>query len=231
MHLDLDYRAWRYRLKVERAEIRFVLDALGPGDVAIDVGAHKGAFTYWMQRRVGPSGRVIAVEPQPALAARLAEIARDRRWHHVRVEACALSDAPGRLPLYVPEGGPSPGASLSLPRGAPVEVPVSTLDALVAPGTPVRLIKCDVEGHEARVFAGGARVLAEARPALLFECEARHHPEGRLEGVFEGLEALGYEGFFFWDGRLRPRRELVIAEHQDPARRPYANNFVFKARR
>jgi hypothetical protein len=60
------YRALRYRL--EKQEIKLVQRHLAPGDVAVDVGAHKGAYTWWMRRAVGESGRVYAFEPQPALA-------------------------------------------------------------------------------------------------------------------------------------------------------------------
>ena len=53
------YRAWRYRLKLDPAEIKAILVNLAPGDVAIDIGAHKGAYTYWLQKRVSDSGRVV----------------------------------------------------------------------------------------------------------------------------------------------------------------------------
>lgn len=229
--LDTDYRAWRYRTKVERAEIALVRQVLRPGDHAVDIGAHKGAFTYWMRERVGAAGRVLAVEPQPILAERLTRVAKLRGWDNVRVEACALSSEPGALPLWVPDGGaPSPGASveagLAKPGGVAVTVRVRTLDELVPAGQPLRFVKCDVEGHELAVFRGAARVLTEARPVLLFECEARHHVGSRIEAVFEHLEGLGYRGWFFWEEALRPRAELG-PEHQDPERRPYANNFVF----
>jgi FkbM family methyltransferase len=148
--LDQDYRACRYRTKVEPAEIALVRSILRPGDVAIDVGAHKGGFTYWMRRAVGPSGRVIAVEPQPALAARLAPVARLRRWHNISMEPCALSSVSGEATLWV-DPVPTPGATLesSLQAGkAPITVPVKTLDDLVPVGDAVRLVKCDAEGHE-----------------------------------------------------------------------------------
>ena len=69
------YRAWRYRLKLEPSSVRFLLDYLRPGDVAIDIGAHKGAMTHWMARSVGRGGSVYAFEPQPVLAARLQRMA------------------------------------------------------------------------------------------------------------------------------------------------------------
>jgi FkbM family methyltransferase len=228
--LGLDYRAWRYRIKVEPAEISLVRRILRPGDVAIDVGAHKGAFTYWMRRAVSHSGRVIVVEPQAVLAARLSRVARVRGWDNVTIESCALSSQSGETVLWVDVGdAPTPGATLEsgLQKGK-VAVPVRlrTLDELVPLNGAVRLVKCDVEGHELSVFRGGVRLLREARPVLLFECEARHRADSRIEEVFEHLEAIGYIGWFCWGDRLRPRGELSI-EHQDPTSRSYVNNFVF----
>ena len=45
--------------------------ALSEGDRAVDVGANKGSYTFWMRRAVGAGGRVHAFEPQPELAAYL----------------------------------------------------------------------------------------------------------------------------------------------------------------
>jgi hypothetical protein len=42
------YRAYRYRFKLEQQEIGLLLKNLNQGDVGVDIGAHKGAYTYWM---------------------------------------------------------------------------------------------------------------------------------------------------------------------------------------
>ena len=42
-----------------------------PGDVAVDAGAGLGDASLWLAHRVGPSGRVVAVEGDPARQARL----------------------------------------------------------------------------------------------------------------------------------------------------------------
>ncbi len=73
------YRAWRYRLLLERQEVRALRRHLTAGDTAIDIGAHKGAFTYWMLRRVGRDGLVLAFEPQRPLAVALRELVVRRR--------------------------------------------------------------------------------------------------------------------------------------------------------
>ena len=56
-----------------------VLDALGlsEGMVAADIGCGPGFFTLPMARRVGPKGRVIAVDAEPRMLERLRERAAD----------------------------------------------------------------------------------------------------------------------------------------------------------
>ena len=56
--VQLLYRAWRYRFKLDPQEISFLLGNVSAGQTCVDIGAHKGAYTYWMQRAVGPTGRI-----------------------------------------------------------------------------------------------------------------------------------------------------------------------------
>jgi FkbM family methyltransferase len=203
-------RARKYKSKVEPQEVDFVLEHVKRGQIAVDIGAYKGAFAYWMRRRVGAAGRVIAFEPQPALAEYLRNLTS--RMRNVRVEQLALSDRPGTAELFVPV---APGrqevsqlASLhdtweSLPKGEQLRrfpVRLTTLDTYFAGQglRPVGFIKCDAEGHELRVFRGGEQILSEDRPTLLFECENRQ-PEraAYVLSVFEFLEELGYRGYYF----------------------------------
>lgn len=229
--LRLMQRAWRYRLRHDPAEIRFLLDTLGRGEAAIDVGAHKGAYTWWMARAVGRAGRVFSFEPQPELADRLRRQLTGPRWAHVSIEAAAVSDRAGELDLYVPDDAPSPGASLESARSAGAKrthrVRVVTLDGHIPAEVRVHFIKVDVEGHELSVFRGAQRLLTTDRPALLFECEARHHGGGAIEGVFDHLRGLGYKGSFFWRSRRLPLEQFRAEMHQVEGRGPYANNFAF----
>jgi len=230
----LIHRGWRYRTSVDREEIRWMRSVLRHGDVAVDVGAYKGGYTYWMREAVGDAGTVFAFEPQPELASYLRQCVRDFEWRNVRIEEIGLSAESGERMLHAPGVGPSPAASLvgaSLPEGSrSYEVRVDTLDRFLAehgPETPVRLMKCDVEGHELDVFQGARETLREHRPLLLFECEARHHPSRSVEDVFGYLERLGYRGFFFWGGSELDVREFDVELHQVEGRRPYGNNFIF----
>jgi FkbM family methyltransferase len=158
-------------------------------------------------------------------------------WRNVGVAECALSASPGGRPLFRPGDGPSPAASLvgaSLPpQPKSYPVTVDTLDrclADLAPGSRLSLLKCDAEGHELDVFLGARDTLHDHRPAILFECEARHLRDGTVEDVFAHLAGLGYRGWFFWHGESVDVATFDARVHQVEARRPYANNFVFVPR-
>lgn len=235
------WRAWRYRLRLDPAEIAFVRRHLQPGDTAIDIGAHKGAYTWWMARAVGPGGRVISFEPQPALAERLAGLAAGaalrRALRPVEVHPIAISDVQGRAILHIDGPTPTPGATLGEPNaddrtddGAHRHlVKTTTLDAWLAEdaGPPPSLIKIDVEGHESAVFAGAEKTLREHRPALLFECERRHHGGDSIAPIFERLHEVGYTGWFARQRRWFPIDEFEPDRDQVAGRRPYVNNFLF----
>jgi len=230
------YRAYRARYFRQAGEIRALGAILRRGDVALDVGAHKGRYVYWMRRAVGPDGRVVAFEPQPRLAAYLRTATQRMGWRNVDVRQSAVGDAVGTAVLHVPgEAGVSAGASLDSAAYADgsrlhVECAVTTLDREAEGVGRVALLKVDVEGHEWQVFHGAERLVRRDAPALLFECETRHLRHHTMADVFRYLEGLGYEGRFFSPVRLRPLAEFDPAIHQAERPRPpgpYCNNFLF----
>lgn len=245
------YRAYRYRFRVDPAEIRFVRQSLEAGQTAVDIGCHKGAYTYWMRRRVGPMGIVYAFEPQPGQVAYLREAFSAMRYDNVEVVPMAVSNQSGKLPLYL-HAASTHFASLEAGRPAvevgagsgdpctteaPQIVDVTTLDEFFS--SPGRrgpdFLKIDVEGHELAVLEGGQQTLAKYHPSILVECEARHRADGDVRPVFELLQTLGYAGSFFCRGRRHPLAKFDPGFHQrlDPKsdRLPdgYVNNFAFEA--
>jgi len=230
------YRVWKYRVRVERAEIAFVVDNLRLGQTAIDIGAHKGAFTYWMSRSVGNTGRVIAFEPQPELSGYLENIRRGLPLSNVTVVAGGVSSSSGSLRLHRPSEEPSPSATLAVQEDTntsqSMDVSVYGLDEYSdSENLPrIDLIKCDVEGHELEVFRGATNVLRRDRPTLLFECEERHQTSSNMHEVFDFLEQIGYAGKCFANGKLidiEPER----LRDQDPSSSSYVNNFAFTHKR
>jgi FkbM family methyltransferase len=232
------FRAFKARYRDQRQEIKAVLEILRPGDFAIDIGAHKGAYAFWLRRAVDSEGKVYAYEPQPDLAAYLNSVRGAMGWKNVFVRDCALSNRSGAGLLNVPGETSSPGASLhrvanTVGPTRQLECRVDTLDHKMENERRVSLLKVDVEGHELQVFQGGAKTLSRDGPVLLFECETRHLTDHTMEDVFKFLKQHGYQGKFFSPKGLLPLDEFNPVIHQKSGSDRfwdapgYCNNFLF----
>ena len=144
------------------------------GALAFDVGAHVGDRIASF-RRLG--ARVIAVEPQPALARTLKLLyGRDSA---VTIERLAIGSHLGRLELKLNLNNPTVSTTsesfIAASANAPgwqrekwtqrIEVEAITLDALILRHGMPDFIKLDVEGSEAEALSG----LSRPPRALSFE--------------------------------------------------------------
>ena len=198
--LHMFHRFWRYRLRSEKDEIGFILSQQLSGTTVLDVGAHRGIYSYWMSKKAGEGGKVFAFEPQPELRPFLEDLKSAFHLDNLTVVDKALSEHSGSEMLQRDELSAG-GASFHVGGVAEeVRVELISLDEyLVDKQVPrVSLIKADVEEHELSVFKGGARVIERDKPMLLFECQ--HHLAKKGE-LFRYLRNLGYDGFFFDRGK------------------------------
>jgi FkbM family methyltransferase len=228
------FRAWRYRLKVEKQEINFMLSHLKPGQTAIDIGAHKGAYTYWMSKYVGKYGKVFAFEPQPELYNQLNKLIKHSNSNNVNLELLALSSSKGEATMVIPGKKTSPSASIHINKqeslGAKITVEKTTIDDYFCSQnqTPINFIKCDVEGHELDVLNGGQKLLHKFQPIIALESEARHCGEDNVVAVFDLLHKLNYNGYFFNGALMSSLDNFNIYEYQlNPNNKIYVNNFFF----
>ena len=60
-------RCLRYRFRTEKLQIKTMMALQLKGATVLDIGANKGIYCFCMMRAVGPSGHVIAFEPQPEM--------------------------------------------------------------------------------------------------------------------------------------------------------------------
>ncbi len=180
-----------------------------------DVGAHVGDRIASF-RRLG--ARVVAVEPQPALARTLKLIyGRDRA---VVIEPAAVGRSAGSIDLKVnldnPTVSSASDAFIKAADGAPgwegqqwtktVRVPVTTLDALIDRYGSPSFIKLDVEGFEVEALAGLTRPV----PALSFEFTTIQR-----DLAVAGVERCAALGFRLYNAALGESQTLVHAEWQD----------------
>jgi FkbM family methyltransferase len=186
-----------------------------PDDLVFDVGAHVGDRIASF-RRLG--ARVVAVEPQPALARTLKLLyGRDRL---VTIEPSAVGSTAGSIDLKInltnPTVSSASDAFIKAADGAPgwedqhwtrtVSVPVTTLDALIDRHGLPSFIKLDVEGFEVEALNGLTRPV----PALSFEFTTI---QGDLAAAaIERCTALGFRQF---NAALGESQVLVHADWQD----------------
>lgn len=231
-------RSLKARFRDQKAEFDAIGQHLRPADIACDIGANKGGFVFWLSRWCR-EGRVIAFEPQPELARRLADICRVVRLDNVTVEEKAVYSHSGHKDLFVPTRH-QPGASLhSTALGTEsfttLSVQLVSLDDYFGEQDRIGLLKIDAEGAELEILKGAGRILRQHAPLLVFECENRHlAPSGNVRDVFSYLEGLGYQGSFVCRNRILPIAQFDAAVHQRQhgewfwKSKDYCNNFIFR---
>lgn len=136
------------------------LDRITPGDGAIDIGANVGAVTTQLAKAVGPTGRVLAIEPQRKAAEQCERECRDLPW--VEVVRLAVSDHNGMVPFYEDLNSTlsSCAAENVVTMREVVEAQCATLDALAARVPKLTAIKIDAQGSEGRILRGASACLA-----------------------------------------------------------------------
>jgi FkbM family methyltransferase len=170
--------------------------------VVLDIGANIGYHSLVASRLVGPTGLVLAVEPEPHNFRLLRRNIIANRLTNVHVANVAIGAEPGTAQLFCSKwnyGDHRLYPATEEPRRA-TTVRVMTLDQLLAQChcPPVDFIKMDVQGFESQVVAGmGATLERNPRLTLLTEfwpygikCAG-----GSPERFFETFERNGFDAF------------------------------------
>jgi FkbM family methyltransferase len=155
---------------------------LAPGQTVLDLGGYCGLTAIAFARAVGPSGRVVALEPDPlnrdAFCKNLAMACRAGLPEGlIKLLPMAVSSRSGTL-TFSSEGAMGstrmdlPGASIvGNSRGEPIQVEAISLDDLVRREGLDRIdfIKMDIEGCEIDVIGNAGDFLRRHRPRIILE--------------------------------------------------------------
>ncbi len=142
-----------------------IKQTLVPGDVAVDIGAHIGHHTATMLQRVGPSGRIFALEPAPD---RFAMITRNfGNRSNVQILQVGASDEDSKA-LLSDTPRRSPFVS-STPTDHTIEIRTITIATLMKEKSvqTIDLIKIDIEGHECKAIMGAAPCIDSIRNIIV----------------------------------------------------------------
>lgn len=231
------------RVHFPEQELR-TLHALPKGyfDIAVDVGAALGSYTWVLNRK---ARRVMAFEPG---IKHHAHIQAALLGSNVTLTRAAVGATPGTAELLTPgqtnDGRHMATLSASNPVAQNPEVVRESVDVIsldiflethLENGARVDLIKIDVEGFECAVFAGAKGRIAQDHPVIIAEVEARHNPDYRR--FFSNLTNMGYTCFTWRSDQYGPiTPEEVGAQNVpdhfnqggDHRAGDYINNFIFQ---
>ncbi len=184
-------------------QVGLFVDAIEPGAVVLDCGAHIGVLTLLAARAAGPEGKVIAVEPTPPNATALRRnISANGFDDRVELIEAAAAAEPGSAPLLIHFALDQSGTVPPPDREDHViEVACVTLDE-VMDGRGFDVAKIDIEGAEALAVAGLAETIARSAGSTVFlECHSARLADGGVDPAV-------------WVASLRDRGTLEIVDEQ-----------------
>src|SRR6056297_198948 len=204
--LDIEWRGCRYRIEGKNnlieygmllrrdyngPEIDFLLGALEPGGVALDIGSNIGLYSLPMARAVGPNGTVVAIDANPAMAERLSFNAAASGLANVHMVNCAVGGVEGMVDLRIRKDDVAIVRVEESDTGA---IPMRTLASILRElgVSRVDALKIDIEGHE---DAALVPFLDEAEDdALRPSCISIEHPRSGddYRGCAAAFERHGY---------------------------------------
>ena len=190
-------------------ELDFLRAHIPAGGVFVDVGANVGTYALVLACHIGPSGKVIAIEPHPVTHARLAFNNAASGYTQTKLVAAAAGPADGEL--MIETDGVNLGASHIVSgdvSSKAIKVPSLRLQRILAEAavSHVDALKIDVEGFEDRVLTG---FFKEAPPTLWPRAVVIEHlsKSDWLDDCIADMRARGYAE----TGKTRSNTLLVRA--------------------
>jgi FkbM family methyltransferase len=178
-----------------RPELALLLSVIEPGDFIFDVGAHIGSFAAPIAGRIGPTGKVLAVEALPINFDVLIRNVATLGLHDRVYPVCATIGSPGIA--YRPQFAPrNTGATFLVQSSAESRSSTRTLDDLAVETFFPRVIKLDIEGLERVALQGAGEILSHL-PILYIEInnDALIRYGNTIDELDDFLSNRGYKFF------------------------------------
>jgi len=182
------------------------------GDIVVDIGAHYGRYTLIAAERVGPKGKVIAIEADPNNFDMLNNNIKLNKLSKENVITLnyAASSSKSKVKLSIPSkeekefSGHTMYSSIITSRAPTqkfIEIDANILDNLLREnGIPVERInwiKIDVEGAELEVLKGATQVLSNSKDiSILIEIHNIKDGKTLFEPIMDLLNNYNFKKEF-----------------------------------
>ena len=185
----------------ETEQCELVRQMLPPGGTFIDIGANEGLFSSLAAKVVGPSGLVIAVEPQGRLGDVLEINLSLNGSGNFRIYNAAISEVDGGTVEISLTPTSNTGATSAVHKyrwSRKIEtVPTRTVDALIVENKldQIDLMKIDVEGFELEVVKSAGQALADRKVKTLaidYHQRILQARDVSVEAIHQRITEFGY---------------------------------------
>lgn len=211
---DAGLRFWLSLKHADPLLFRMARELVQPGAVVWDIGANVGLFTFSAAALATPSGHVLAVEPDIAMANLIMRsVERTRRFKRapVSVLCAAVSASNGLAELEIAERARAAN-HLARAHGSTQARGVRhrqatctlTLDSLLESFAPPTVLKIDVETHEAELLQGASKILSSCRP--LVWCEVAKENSAKV------AEILSFNKYTLYSATAPPAQRTPITQ-------------------
>ncbi len=171
-------------------DIDFLLEGAREGDNFVDVGCNIGLYSLPLAKRAGKSGKVVCIDANPLMGARMKRNAAGTGIRNIALFSCGVSDGEGRARLAIRKDDV---AIVSLEETEEGDIPIRTLKSVVAEAglQSIHGLKIDIEGHEDKALVP---FLDEVPNELLPRRIVIEHPEPNADypGCVAAFERHGY---------------------------------------
>ena len=203
MYIDYtDRRQLNLILRRDREKItkEVFLKNINKGDTIIDCGANIGEFSLLAARKVGPTGKVISIEPARKIATKLKENFLLNNFDNFKILELAVGDKPHKATLYehgISEASSLDSTLLGKPTTGTSEIQVETLDNIISSLDidKVDMIKIDVDAFEYETLLGCRESFSKNRIKNIL-CEV-HYSLLKKRGINDNMiyDMLKKNGF------------------------------------
>jgi len=238
----MEYAQWLHPFEgkkiIGQAQIDFYRAFLKPGELVIDIGAHTGDTSVPMGFAVGPSGCVLAIEPNKHVYKILQANAKlNPAQTNIIPLNFAVTERDGTFDFHYSDASFCNGGFLSeiesnahnhkytlAVEGRNLEDYLAQHHAALLPR--LGLLKVDAEGYDKEILKSMHALIQRWQPFIIAECYKKLTREERFD-LYDTIVGMGYTPYRI--GEFVGRDEIKITRREDMLNWPHMDMLLLPA--
>lgn len=181
----------------ERCFMSLLVSEVNEGDVCIDLGSNIGYTTLYMCHKVGKTGTVYAIEPDPWNVNLLKKNITENHYEDIcSITECAISDKTEEIEFWQSDKSNLSSVTKTQHSTQSIKVKAYSIPDFLADKKYPNFIKMDIEGHEVKVFEGALDYFAknDGKTKILLEVHPQfYNSENDFEKILKEYFKLGFK--------------------------------------